>query len=196
MGKTRVKISFLFFAMVTMILTMDEKLVALIAVMSVALHEMGHIVAMAVLKNSPDEIAFGIFGVRIKQSVRILSCRQEFFVVFCGPLMNIVLFTVFLLLYLACEQYIFLVIFAVNFAVGMFNLLPVALLDGGRMMRIMLMRFLTEEKTRTIMLCAGVSITLVILICGAALFIKTGANASLFVTGLYLLIMCVRSIKI
>ncbi len=196
MGKTRVKISFLFFAMITLILTMDRKLVALVAVFSVALHEMGHIVAMGVLKNSPDEIAFGIFGVRIKQSSRIFSARQEFFVVLCGPLVNIILFTVFLLLHLVCEWYVFLVVFAVNFAVGVFNLLPVALLDGGRMTRIILMRFLPEEKTRVAMLAISAVVTCVILLCGAVLFIKTAANISLFVTGLYLLIMCARSIRI
>lgn len=196
MGKTTVKISFLFFAMLTVIFAMDEKMISIVAIFSVALHELGHIAAMMVLKKHPAEIYFGIFGVRIKHNTYKLSYGQELFVVICGPLVNAILFVTFFVVYLAFEEYLFLVISAVNLSVGAFNLLPVFALDGGRILQSVLSRFMSAEKTCSVMRLVSVSVSLAVVLAGTLLAVKTGANFSLLATGVYLSVMCIKAIKI
>ena len=118
------------------------------------------------------------------------------FVVICGPLVNAILFVTFFVVYLAFEEYLFLVISAVNLSVGAFNLLPVFALDGGRILQSVLSRFMSAEKTCSVMRLVSVSVSLAVVLAGTLLAVKTGANFSLLATGVYLSVMCIKAIKI
>ncbi len=192
----KIKISFLFFAMLTMVFAMDEKRVAIVTLLSVALHETGHIVALLCFKAYPEEITFGIFGIRILQNKCKLSYSDEAVVVLCGPAVNIVLFVIFGVLNYTFENQILLIISAVNLVVGIFNLLPVLPLDGGRALLVVLNSFFSEKAVQRIMVIVGVLFATTIILLGCFLAFKTGANFSLLATGLYLGIICVKSVRI
>ena len=55
-------------------------------------------------------------------------------VVLCGPIVNIILFTAFLCANSVFHSRFLLIISAVNLVMGVFNLLPLPALDGGRLM--------------------------------------------------------------
>lgn len=195
-GRVRIKISFLFFAMLTMLFVVDKKGLALITVASVALHELGHIAALCFFKSQPDEIVFGIFGIRIQQNKYILSDFKQAIVVLCGPLVNVVLFAVFFLANLAFEGQILLMISAVNLIMGVFNLLPILPLDGGRILFYLLGLFFDEKIVCGIMRIVCIVLLCVLALLGVLLALKTGLNFSLIATGVYLCILCIKSTRI
>lgn len=195
-GRVKIKVSFWFFAMLTMLFVIDKKGVALIALVCVALHELGHIAALCFFDNQPDEIVFGIFGIRIQQNKYILSDFRQTVVVFCGPLVNIVLFFAFLLANLFFEKQIFLIISATNLVMGIFNLLPIIPLDGGRILFYLLGLFLTDKTVRRIMRVICSVMLVVLILAGLFIFFETGLNISLIATSAYLCVLCIKSIRI
>lgn len=195
-GRVKIKISFLFFAMLTMAFVADEEKLVIIILLCSALHEMGHICALFLFGSHPDEINFGIFGVRIQQNKYILSELRQAVVVLCGPLVNMVLFVLFLLANLIFESKILLITSAVNLVIGAFNLLPVLPLDGGRILLAVLNFFASEKTALKIMRVICVTVLLALIFSGIFLAIKTGINISLLATVMYISILCVKSIRI
>jgi len=195
-GRVRIKISFLFFAMLTLLFAVDKNAIALIAVISAALHEFGHIIALYFFKSQPEEIAFGVFGIRIQQNKRLLSEFKEAVVVCCGPLVNVILFILFFIANFVFKKEWLMTICAVNLVIGVFNLLPIFPLDGGRILFYLLGLFFGEKIVLRIMrvICC---VILCVLICfGIFLLAETGLNFSLIATGIYLCILCIKSVRI
>lgn len=182
--------------MLTMAFIVEQGQLVIITLLCSALHEMGHICALLLFGSYPDEINFGIFGVRIQQNRYILSdCRQAL-VILCGPLVNIILFALFLLADFICESRFFLMISAVNLVLGVFNLLPVLPLDGGRILLAVLDFLMSEKTAYKIMRIICIVVLLVLLFGGILLAAKTKPNISLLATVMYISILCVKSIKI
>ncbi|RMD57888.1 RIP metalloprotease, partial [Candidatus Woesearchaeota archaeon] len=46
-------------------------------------------------------------------------------------------------------------LFVLNLAIGLFNLVPIGPLDGGKMFYVACLRFLSEDRARTASLCVG-----------------------------------------
>ncbi len=195
-GRVRIKISFLFFAMLTMLFVVDKKGIALITVVCVALHELGHIASLCLFGSQPDGIVFGIFGIRIQQNRYILSEFRQTVVVLCGPLVNLALFAVFLLANIIFQKQILLLISAVNLVMGVFNLLPIMPLDGGRILLSVLSFFFAEKTVRRIMRVICIVLLFALISAGVFLAVKTGLNISLIATSVYICILCIKSIRI
>lgn len=195
-GRVRIKISFLFFAVLTMAFAVDKKQIVIITLICSALHEIGHISALFLFGSYPDEIAFGAFGVRIQQNGYTLSDFQQAVVVLCGPLVNIVLFVLLLVANIVFESRILLTVSAVNLVIGVFNLLPILPLDGGRVLFMVLNVFLDQKTACKIMRLICVIVLLVIIFSGFLIILKIGPNISLLATGIYISILCIKSIKI
>lgn len=85
------------------------------------LHELGHLIVLAVCGGRADTLTFSFYGLALKYSSQ-LSRLKEFFVLLAGPLVNLVL-------YIIIKDDINLILFAIN-------ILPIYPLDGGRMLRL------------------------------------------------------------
>lgn len=195
-GRIRIRISFLFFSMLTMLFAVDEKGIALIALASAVFHELGHIVALFLFGSCPDEICFGIFGIRIQQNKNVLSDFKQGIVVLSGPFVNALIFLIMLMLYSVFQINVFMIISAVNFVSAIFNLIPIFPLDGGRFLLTILSALLTDRATRiTMRVICAVCLPLLGFF-GIILVRKTGANISLLATGIYLGVLCIKSIRI
>lgn len=195
-GHTRISVSFLFFAMLTMLFAIDERGVALITMISSAIHECGHISSLILLGGCPDEINFGIFGIRIQQNKCMLSDVCQIIVVLFGPLVNLALFAVLLAVYGAFGTQILLTAAAVNLVVGIFNLIPIFPLDGGRLLFMVLSLILSDRAVCIIMRLICVVLLFALLIFGVFLLVKTEGNVSLLATGAYLAVLCIKSVRI
>ena len=106
----------------------------LAAVLTAALfHELGHAAALRLCGGKTERIRVSAFGVRMEiQNAARLSYGQEALCILAGPLTNITLSWV---LSLAGERIEAAYLFAgAQLVLGVFNLLPVAALDGGRLL--------------------------------------------------------------
>ncbi len=146
-----------------------------------------HIVAAVVLKNSPKEISFMPFGIKmnLKTNIEILKFSSQIIILSAGCALNLILAIVFYYLgvdYVNC--------FFVNLALFIFNALPIGTLDGGRILFAVLNRVFKTLKTAELLfdIISFFTVSLLILF-GFYAFFKSGYNVSLVITSIYLLLM-------
>jgi len=106
---------------------------ALGIILSIYVHEMGHVIALRRygFKATAPMFIPGI-GALIRLQQRIVNPREDAVIGLAGPIYGLGAAIVSLLLWLATDQHIFAAIAAVGAWINLFNLLPIASLDGGR----------------------------------------------------------------
>lgn len=150
-------------------------------VLAALVHELGHLIAMAALGEQPQSISFGGFGVRMERrpGTRI-PYQKEIWIYGAGPAVNLLAALLFFFDPKICRVHLIL---------GIFNLLPMGVLDGGQILRCVLQQKMEMVRgdfwRRTISLCCG----LLLIISAFAVFWTSGYNASLLTTSVYLMWM-------
>ena len=89
-------------------------------------HELGHLTALALVKAKIERIRLTAFGAEIRADTRYLPYGREIFCTLAGPAVNLILAVV---LARAAGDYL---LAGANLFLGVFNLLPLPSLDGGR----------------------------------------------------------------
>lgn len=120
--KTKVKISPLFFAVLTAFLIADRGGTAAAVIGFSFLHELSHFAALAAVKKAPREVRITAAGI----SMRLfgMSTAQRIFVFAAGAAANLAAAAFFA----AAGNRLFC---AVNLAIGAFTMLPLCSTDGG-----------------------------------------------------------------
>ncbi len=185
---TEIYISFLFCAVVTIMLLTDKTGYMLPALFAIFMHEMGHLFVMWVLECAPKRIKL------IPSSVQITTpfqkrYRNDILIAAAGPAVNIVLFLTLYFNYLAFGNEITLYFALLNLVIALFNLLIVKGLDGGTILYCILAKCKGADKASIILKIITVSIAAVILITAITLTIRGKFNISFYIMGIYLLIM-------
>lgn len=108
------------------------------AVLAVCFHEICHLVALGLLGGASDQIRFGALGAEIP--VSRLSVSQEFLAAAAGPAGS-------LLLFLFIHPFPRLAV--CGLIQGLYNLLPIYPMDGGRMVKCLLILSFGEKAGET-----------------------------------------------
>ena len=100
---------------------------------AIFLHEAGHLCAMRGVGVAIQRLRLMPFGIEIQRQSSMVSYRREAFIFLCGPLVNLALFVL-------CRMWQgeYSLFGAINLALFLFNLMPVAPLDGGNLMNCLL----------------------------------------------------------
>lgn len=186
-GGVRFDISFYFFALLTAFFILEPDNATACGALSAVLHEAGHLTAMMIVPGAyVERVTIGACGLRISARMNG-KYRGWGFVCVAGAAVNLVLSAITLpAAFLTGNR--FLSVFAsANFFIGLINLLPVEPMDGGQLLRALLLRITAPERADR--LCFIVSLlTLVPLIStGLWLLMNTRFNFSLLLLGLWLL---------
>ena len=136
----RIQISFYFFAVLSLLFLFDPKGFAMAGFLSCICHEAGHLIAFALMGVPLESLSFLPFGLRIIPKLGLTLPQKEIVLLLAGPAVNLILFAVFLF------TGVQLPFAAANLLIGIFNLIPIAPLDGGRALRIFLEIFFSEER--------------------------------------------------
>lgn len=143
--------------------------------LSALCHELGHLTALKLVGAKVEQIRLTAFGAEIRTDTRYLSYGREIFCTLAGPAVNL-----FLAVVLARVTGDYLMAGA-NLFLGVFNLLPLPSLDGGRALYLMVCW--ASDPLLADSVCRWVG-----LVCGGIL---TAAALSLVLihrTGLFLLV--------
>lgn len=149
-----------------------------IAFVCVVMHEYGHALAARYLGISTRDIMITPIGglARLERMPR--DPKQELFVTFAGPLVNLVLALLVAVVVLALgmklypaedasikEQYLPLVMW-LNTALFVFNLVPAFPMDGGRILRSLLAMIMSHRNATTIATLVGQAMAIGFVIVG------------------------------
>ncbi len=178
----RIEVKFLFVAVLAVLLVVDRTGVVLCAFLSSAAHELAHLLAMLLFKGDVISVSFEAFGVRIVKTDTLLL-HEEIITLLAGPLVNIFLFFL-------CQSSalpVVSLIAAVNLTIGVFNLLPVGSLDGGRVVSLLCTHFWGAKTGGVVALVVSLVVLVPLFILGIMLLVVTRSNFSLLVVSLFLL---------
>ncbi len=184
---TEIYISVLFMAVITVMLATDKTGLALPTLFAVAFHETGHLFAMWLTGNSPKSIRLIPASVQIVKGIS-KKYSNDILIALFGPAGNIALFIAFYINYTAYRNKGVLYCALINLIMGVFNLLPVAGLDGGTVLFSLVAQKWDISKAaitvRIITLVFGVTAV----IGAVSLAIRGRVNISAFIVAIYLFV--------
>ena len=114
------------------------------------LHELGHLVAGLILKFKPEEMRLTPMGlqIRFKTQAREINAKikqareiniKRAIIAIAGPITNFAIAVIAIIVAWvsgnAQNIYIYQIIIYSNFLIGMFNLIPIYPMDGGRLLK-------------------------------------------------------------
>lgn len=175
--KTPIYVSYYFCALITLLLLLDRTGVFFISLTAVTIHETSHLLCMKICKSNVIKIELNLSSLRIFTSGT--DTRKSMLIALSGPLGNFVFCLMFL--FVGLKDYAF-----VNLIIGVFNLLPVAGLDGGDILGIIVKKH-SSKCVLILLTVLSVSVCVLIIASGFFLFLSKNHNPTLIFVGIYLL---------
>lgn len=153
-NKTKVQVSPGFLLLLGILFYLDEGIGILPwGILAAALHECGHVLASRLFGGRVEAIAFGITGAELRFFYPcVLSYGRENVISLAGPAANLLTGGIALCL----GGHLFAM---ASFALGLFNLVPILPLDGGRLLENLVAgQFGITAAENVLTVCAGISI--------------------------------------
>lgn len=177
----KVTVSYPFLAVLTVFLFMDQTGLGGRMLCAALIHELGHLITMFFLRQPPRTIDFLPFGIRIrKQQSTNVSYWGETAIFLAGPVLN------FLFAGLITWRFGFTQLAQIHFLLGLFNLLPIGILDGGMAMQSLACCFGSPQEAERISRAVSLIILLPLVAGAAVLMVRGKGNITLIVTLIYL----------
>lgn len=159
------------------------------------IHELGHMFAGIVLKLKPKSLSFMPFGISITfetYEYKKLIEIKKIFIAIAGPLTNLIICIITLFLHIE-DRMKELIIYS-NIFIGLFNLIPLYPLDGGRILKGMI-RLKREEIQSDRIVNRISNILIVILTAIASIMILYLKNIAILFVIIYLWLIIVNENK-
>ena len=183
---TKITVSFIFAAIIVLVIATDRSTYALPVIIAAAIHEAAHLFAMWAADEAPSEVNLIAGSVRIVKKPTAKSAH-EIIILLCGPLANLLLFFVFYADYVFHTKDSTLVFAAVNLITGLYNLLPAKGLDGGSILYCIFEKKSVQKAKQALNISSV--LTCAVLIIASVLLTATGnVNRGFIVAAIYILI--------
>ncbi len=184
-GKTRVSISFSFFALILLSCVWNNSRIFIISLVVSMLHELVHLTFIIIFGARLSEIRFSVAGGEIVRDDDVLTSCKEAIISLSAPILNII--TGGALLLFNPES----LWGAVNLVIGVFNLLPYETFDGGRGMRFLLQGRISDTTLNVITAFFSFVVCFFFLAINALLIKNNSGNIFFLGISLFLLILLV-----
>lgn len=184
---TEIYISFLFMAVITLMLAFDKTGLVLPTLVAVLLHETGHLFIMWVKGMAPKRIKLIPASVQITNSFS--RCyRNDIAIALAGPAVNFLFFGVLYYNYLCYKNEGTLYFALLNLLIGGYNMLPIKGLDGGTVLYTVLCNFADINKAELVLKLISFFAGVTVILAAITLHIKGKLNLSLYIMGVYILV--------
>ena len=176
--KTKIKIKIGFFSLLMLsAIFMTSSSYLPVLILSVAIHEFGHVVIARLCGIELSELKLGIFGASIIPRRNIFSYKKEILLCLGGPAFNFL--SAFLFYHLRKDPNSLFLISSLS--LGILNLFPIQGFDGGRIFEAFLCLLLTPQKSEVIIKTTSFFCLFILWIISVYLLIKASASLSLFI---------------
>lgn len=193
-GNCRICISPLFAVMLSLILLVDRTGIMLFGILSVVIHESGHLVFMYLTKKHPEKVVFQLGGIIIS-SQKSASYNSELLIALGGCLFNFFASLASGLIYLYSRNEMLFIFSAANFGLMLFNLMPINSLDGMDIIKFSLLKNYSMEKVKSVCNIISVCFLAAVSLLSVYSVVKFGLNPTILICLLYLLILTLISLK-
>jgi len=187
MGKLKITVHPLFFIFGLYFALTGKVFSFLVFTFCAVIHELGHSFASEKLGYKLNKITLMPYGAVISGDLTGLSYKDECRIAFAGPLVNLLIATLFLALWWIVPDiypYTDLIVMA-NLSLAMINFIPAYPLDGGRLLLATLSIYMRREKAMFAVKCTGTAFSVVLL--GLFIYtIFTGVNFSILFFALFM----------
>jgi stage IV sporulation protein FB len=173
-------------AILVFILLLDRDNRMNFSILSIAIHELGHILAMYRLGCAPREIKFSLFSVDIKNKY-IMNSKKDKRIAFAGPFANFIAGAAFFSFYIFFKNAAFFSLSAINFTLALFNLLPIKTLDGGQILFGFLSRKFSVTTAEKILFVSSILCIFPLSVLSFSILLRSKYNFSLLFLSCYLL---------
>ena len=188
-GNTRIIISFTFFALIIILISLNKTEFLYSTIIFAILHEIGHLLALKHFKISIEEFKVSLFGGNIKiLNNNKIQYYQNAIISFCGPLVNLFFFVLFYLLNIFLKNKFINEIYVINLVLAAFNLLPFYNFDGGKILTSILMNFLQEKTVNYIITITSFIILIPFTYLAVYIFMLDSKNFYLLVSAVLMLL--------
>ncbi len=181
---TQVHISFMFSAVIVLLLIFDKSYTAVFAVLAATIHELAHLCCFIYFGQVPKKVEVNALGMRIARGESTkLSLQQEALSALAGPAINIVLaLTTVAMTKIEWASRAT----AINLSLAVFNLLPIFELDGGRAIYYLLCTKFEDKTARSILVVLSTITLFLLYLLGFTALLISGYNFTLLATTIYL----------
>lgn len=182
-GKIKMSGGFLFLA--ALFFYLDDQWMLVKVLMACLFHEFGHWAAICWMGGRVQELSLTAVGAELRlDRQRQMSYGGEIISTLAGPGVNLLLAVV-----CAAEMPVFS---GINLMLGLFNLLPVMPLDGGRLFYIFLTALWTEDCAERVSRILSMLFSLFLLGAGGLILWKGGHNFTLLLIAGWLWFLLLR----
>lgn len=189
-GGVKVKIDFLFAALVTILLCFNTGDEVRLGIFFSILHEAGHLTAIIICREKPETVRFGLFGMTIiRQSDLSQNYGKEIITALAGPFTNFFLSAVLYAVYLRIPDSRIMKSVFVNLIMGTFNIMPVFSLDGGRALESFLKANFEADTGDRIIKAVSFAALVFMMGAGFCILIESGYNFTFLLITVYLAVM-------
>ena len=156
-------------------------------------HEMIHYLVARYYKFSGFDIEFIAIGTVIKlKDLDEAFPREDLIISISGPAANLIFSAVFYFVYKNFCSSLSYMLFSINLAIGLFNLIPAFPLDGGRILRSILNLKMTYKKANRIMIITSIFIGMALMFMYIFLFLNGYSNFSIGIIGIFIITTSLR----
>lgn len=187
---TEIYISFLFAAVITLMLACDRTGLVLPTLFAVFVHEIGHLFAMWLLECSPKRIKLIPTSVQITAPIT-KRYRNDILIALFGPLVNFLFTLIFYLNFMLFKNELSFYYAGLNLIIGLFNSLPVSGLDGGTVLYSVISKKTNPNRAAVAMKLITFGVASILTATAIILTLKGSFNVSLYIIGIYLFVMAV-----
>lgn len=205
-----IKIDLKIFLFLFLFLLTSQFEIYIILFIFAVLHELGHLIAGLILKFKPEEIKLTPLGlqIRFKTSPKEINSKikkakeiniKKAIIALAGPITNLVIAVIVILVeYFNISlknMYIYQIIIYSNLIIGLFNLIPIYPMDGGRILKEILNIYCGRKKAYKITYITSKAI-LIILTAIASITILFVQNIAVLLIIGYLWYLEINEIRI
>ncbi|MBO4692880.1 MAG: site-2 protease family protein [Clostridia bacterium] len=187
---TKIYVSFLFCATLSLMLATDRTGLVIPTLFAALIHETGHLFAMWAADRAPKEIRLIPASVQIIEKYGSVP-KKQVGIIISGPLANIMISAAIFINFYLTGSDVSLRFALLNAVIAAFNLLPVAGLDGGRLLELLLLRKTDSYTANRTVNIITIVMACIIFVLGVFLIKRGDMNISVFIVALYLAICAV-----